>query len=101
MEKLHYYTDGVNEDLIYQMPIFFYAGVKMSTTTFNSMLGRPTLGQSVKITLERIDEEDILYMKKRGSLKDGLVRIPYPNILSNLIINNQCKLIPDDSFNVP
>ena len=100
MSKYHYYTSESNVDLIYEMPIYFDVGIEMSTTTFNNMFGRPTLGRLSTVTLERVDEEDLRNMKKFASFKEGLIRIPYPNILSDMIENDQYKIKDDDSLAV-
>jgi len=97
MNKYHYYADGVNIDLVYQLPMYFDVGVEMSTTTFDQMFGRPTLGKASRIRLDRIDDEDIFHMKRYGL---NPRRIPYPNILSDKIKNNQYEIKDDDYFAV-
>lgn len=97
MNKYHYYTDGANEDLVYKLPMYFDVGVEMSATTFNQMFGRPTLGKPSRIRLDRIDDEDIPYMKRCGL---NPTSIPYPNILSDKIENDQYEIKDDDSLAV-
>jgi len=100
MKEYHYYTCESHEDLIYEMPMYFDIGVEMSTTTFNLMFGRPTLGRPSVIRLERINEEDILIMKQYKDFKDYLVKIPYPNVLNNLVVNGNYKMDEANYFYV-
>ena len=98
MITYHYYTDNVNDDLVYEMPIYFSVGVKMSTTIFNKMFGRPTLGRPSTVCLERLDEEDVFYMKKSGLVP---TRIPYHKVLNDLIMNDEYELREDEYFIIP
>jgi len=93
MNKYHYYTDGVNEDLVYELPMYADVGIKMPTSIFNAMLGRPILGKVSQMKLERIDQEDVILMKRCGLIP---IRIPYPEILSNKIKNGSYILGNDD-----
>ena len=94
MRRYHYYTDNSNEDLVYELPMYFAVGIEMSTTTFNLMFGVQTLGIPSRIKLERFDDEDVSQMKKYGLTP---TRIPYPDILKDMIENNPSEL-RDDGF---
>ena len=101
MSTYNYYYSEADVDLLYKLP-FFFRKIEMSTTTFNNMFGRPTLGRPSTVTLELVDEEDIWAMKKyTSSFDEGIVHVPYPNILGDLIENGQYELLDDDSFIVP
>jgi len=93
MNKYHYYTDGVNEDLVYELQMYADGGIKMPTSIFNAMLGRSTMGKVSQMKLERIDEEDVILMKRYGLIP---TRIPYPEILSKKIKNGSYVLGEND-----
>ncbi len=93
MTSKYYYTDGVNVDVVYEMPLYFDTGVEMPKAIFNAMLGKSILAGEDKIKLERIDNEDISYMKSQG-LK--ATQIPYSHILADAIKNNSVGIREDD-----
>ena len=93
MIEYHYYTDGVNEDLVYELPMYIYVGVEMPTSIFDAMFGRPTIGEVSQMDLERLDDEDVFFMKSRGLIP---TRIPYPDVLSDRIINGSFGIRDDD-----
>ena len=95
----YYYFSEENEDLLYELPYFFLK-ITMSTTIFNKMFGRPTLGSPNTVTLENIDEEDLYYIKRLKSFEQGLMHVPYPNVLSAMIEGGDYKLLDDGSIRV-
>ena len=93
MTSKYYYTDGVNVDMVYEMPLYFDTGVEIPKAIFNAMLGKSILAGEDKIRLERVEDEDIFYMKR---YELNATKIPYSHILTDSIKNNHFEIREDD-----